>query len=921
MSRLVLLLLAVAATPPFHSEKSLVETAGQALPAFSMSDEQDELEFARVLVAEGYTDLALEIYNNIKNEAKNELIKTQAEAGLVSLNISLASKIKDAAERFNAVRAAVKQLEEATGKSLKTNSYYVLISELMFQYQALAKELYEQRKFKEAEDLLDSAAKIAEKYMKDLDGDPDYEVKAVLCKFYFVENMVKKVELLSQVKTVEEIWAVVKKVGEFIDRELGLGWESYPATYAAMFAHGKALHIYAMRIQETDAAKAVASWEEAIERYEPISTYLTDYADSPTVQGVILKGTIDFIDVSLAYSDFRRKRGGDFKSVLSKAQSVGEIATKRCSPIGDPYLEATLYVKRAEVLSKLGMNDLALKLIKGLLDRTTNPGIKDMLIRANFAASTPEQMLDLAKKDLDDGRLFNALAKLKPVLSSSIEDALKAEALLALATCYKETTRYFEAVEIFKEIEAKYSSLEDIYREAVLAKYDTLSHLIAIVKSDSLQQELAKTEKVIMERKYPNRYLLIRVANDYERKREYGKAQKIWKDLLASDKPDKKEEDRYNILRLEYLSFLGDRSKGADPALKASDEYFAAVNELKNKNKAVEGREIQAYSMLCELYSRLGKHAEIIQKTDGVIANHPDADPKFTMRILLRRIEALCETDAFAKAEDEFTRLKQIFESSKTQLSVYRNALITLYTAAKESMDKAEDADAKNLYRGKFVYYFTESQKLGGGGSSKAGFDEAVALLGMTFNSIVFPKHAFDNPSEASKSSARQVREGFEGLLINSRAEVTKRNLEDKIGWYIALCYYVEEDYNSADKEVQALLTKHGKDVDYLLLKADIAVRKAMKEDNAQEKEKLFTNALQLYGQVKQGIKDRNENYYRAIYCGFRTLLASGKIEEFRAGVNAHIQLNGSEWDGGKFGYKQLFQKLSEEAGLFDRRR
>ncbi|MBI4244394.1 MAG: hypothetical protein HY606_09920 [Planctomycetes bacterium] len=891
--------------------------------------ELEDLELARTLVANGYIDLADNIFTQLKGSA-DKITKSQAEAGLISLKIASAGKVKDIEKRIVILKSAVEELKTSVMSNVESDdTFYILIEELMFNYKSLSKYLYDQRKIEEAEQLINDSIKFTSDLIGKIPAGENQEFKIVLCSYFYVNNSVDKMEIFSQIKDPTELENIVKDLKEFMNKHLYIGRETFSAWYSAYFAMGKAINIIASRIQQSEVQRADTLWREALEKFIPLEDdFLVSNVDKPTWKYVILNGAINFSTTTISYLNFlkRLNKRNDYALRLKTALNITENIEKRLDANDDTTITITFNVNRARLLFQGEQASKAKELLNKILTSTSDQKVKQMIMESfdDIEIASPQEIFAIAKQDFDNDNYFQALKKLKQLFTEHPDKKKQAESLYMAAVVYRTLRKYYESLELLTEIEKNYSNFPDILKQTVENKYEVLSLIKQITADPEIDKEFDKTKQFLMSSGYAPITIQREKARGLEEAKKYKECIEAWKEI-SKDKSSA-EESEYNILRITYVLYLRGES-ATENMIKVVDNYINITSSIENKSKELINRIASAVAIQTSVLVKEGKNQDALSKSEGALTKYEQCKSEYKMSIVSKRLEANCILADYESAKREFLTLDSIFKEAKIMKKIHSASMITLANCAKKLAETISDEKLKSYYNDEFTnYYLRYLDSTSGAADTSSNQEYILNITNFKFKQFEnkLPKTIFDKYDETLAEEAKKIRETYESLV--DTPEIAKNKQTQAILEYrLGLCSLIEGRLEDAEKYYKKATApgKFEKDSDLEILKGDILVKKAkaLGDKLSADKNKTYDAAIAQYSSILRGKLPNKENEYRALYCSLKALWESGKYEEFKASYNGNEQSLGGIWDDNKFGFKKHFEDLKKNISGHDPRK
>lgn len=568
--------------------------------------QDDDIDFANRLAERGYIELSKDVLEGIKKNPKSTSQQKEAIFGLLRLKIIEAAMEGDPKKKIKLAQDAVKGLEGYTERGDQGLKGRV---ELAKAYQILGQAQSEDKKSKEAKEILTKARNLFNQLIKDLNSLSKIEEK----KGYIYEAMYGYIvstchlvdSMKDDVKNINEMTKLINEVITYYNDDMGLeGYGDYLGNYDMFIYIGKAYAAVAKGYgtDRAHSANVKKYYQEAFGWITKIVSRLPDaqFRATQGVRGIVSNAAYNVLSLRSEYAEYLGDPSGR-SQYQSAVDDINAIITFYQDFLKD-FNNVTIVLDLAKALFKT-KNEKNIMRGKEFLDELikTYPKtwieLKALELLGDYAAKhmPVEPAMRLALQTFEQGIEHHpqALSMYKSCLASiktpKEYNDFAGECWSKIAQCYFWMKRHFEQIEaseIYLEKFPNHTDRKDIIKQT----YSSLEDIKKLVKTNKeLREEYEKKLKDFIRAhgEHLGPSIARNAAVTEQNSGNFKKAAEAWQMLL--DNKEFKDKPEYKEFILEAL------------AGKANSLYRYALNLYKDKDtKKSEAEFVKARAALKE---------------------------------------------------------------------------------------------------------------------------------------------------------------------------------------------------------------------------------------------------------------------------------------------------------------------------------
>lgn len=915
----------------------IVISSWTALPAAAQDDE----DFAQGLARRGFTDLAEDVYKDIKRRGGSG-----ADFGLLSVRVTALTGIGEPQERIQEARRVLKIIQKWIDQHpnhQRRVEAFGLLSEV---HQLIGKTYMFIGDVSKADSAFRDAIGACRNLMSDLErklnnlqgGGPEAErmgLHLMFAKYNYLAAEFYRLDALKDEKgKFKSFEGELPALEKFFENFM---WD-YENYLLAMDAS-----TYMGRIYQTMAqmAAAAGAFKQAEDYWRKCFVWIgrakgpfrdPDFREDPEVREVGLRGFYYEMAAKIQYGNLLRKQAGPYKRQYNGAIELGREALRLAPGARKSQWGTRILLELAKAHMAMGEADKAKAITNELLQRR-DPRIRRLVnqIFGEYAGLlSPKDKFALAEEMYTRQSYFGAIKQYQELLAELPPgNELVSRCWYRIGMGYYLTGRHFEAIlALDKFLESQPSG--DEMKEAASRKARALRALAKLTGDAQIKQQRQEWDAWMARKGLMAEEELRGRAIGLERKEKFEEAIAEWEKLAKKGSSDMKAEALarigYNRYFIAYFKAEED-PEAAKPiykqALKDFNDHLDFVRSLEG---GVPGTMTDDVSSSFFFGTRV--YVRVFQDWEGALKFSRDmmdlvgaaAKPRHVMSVLEFRTEALVNSGRAEEAEGEFFNLKKIYDEKKVGLKSYQNGLAMLAESFENAAArvKGKDPEKHDKYFAKAAKYRKLYVEVSGGGESD--YDSLKTMAGTFYDTAMADSEEGDE--SGARTNFKEARTLYNDLLHNFSDQIKQdsrksgTDLNYIIRFRVARCYFGEGDYEAANQLVDELL-KEEDDLDVVELKGDIQRAMAKRNRTPSKREEHFSQAARYYGEAAAKFKrirgqgaEFEVAYFRNLYKWCSSLYEFSEGRERLERFFKQVELSGGteEWeeDGGEWGEKLL---------------
>jgi tetratricopeptide (TPR) repeat protein len=657
-------------------------------------DADDDCRLADGLARRGWTDLAREIYARVADDASlSPDQRADGEYGLVRVKVR---------EAQNAPRAQQGQLAEEAVLQVEAfidrNPTHPRLAEARSDVGGLYLVKGRTQAWgPKAEAAYRKAAGVYDDLVKRLKAGPGEarEDDIIYGTLGSLEARYHVVEVLSHDPTRRAAMQQEVDQMESLLTDFMWSYDGHPATMAGCTFAGRAFQLLA---EHTDGPEAKALWVKCFNHIEKAFGLLDDPAtrDDSYVQWIASQSCYFAMKARGSYGDLLQ--GEPAATQYARALSLAD-AWIRFLPKETGKLGQAIRLEKARTLCKTGKLDEARPLLDGLRQKYAGTWIEIEANKLFQHSRNPEDVLLAADSLYQQGSLEEALGlynAARVALRASRDVDLLARSWHGIGRCYYYQGRPYEAVTAISTLDDRRYAAYEKLAEALIFKLQSLKDIAGRTKAAADVAAFEKYQAELVARGFKTRILIASEAWKQEEAEAFAKAAAMWERAVECADPIHFRNDIFRVGLNLYKAGreaidealkekeAGKREAGMVSAMetwKEAEGWFRRHLAETGKLKAPSSRD-QDYGAGGILYTcrilthpRIGRSADALEISEGILDRFPKAPPNILMGVLAGRIDAKIKMGRVEEAEEDLLNLEERYRRDREGHAHYVNAL------------------------------------------------------------------------------------------------------------------------------------------------------------------------------------------------------------------------------------------------------
>lgn len=682
--------------------------------------QDDDYELASALANRGWFDLARHLYGEIeKNGSLPAERRAEGKLGILRLRIREARTESDAKKKKDAFDAIIAELQSFIDSNKNHPRRAEALSELGELRQEKGRWLLSQSKTnpdaaKEAEKEFDAAEKLFQDQIDELAKNPvpppaDEKDRAAAEKYAQWEQKMmfakynKGVAMFAHAEAYREnpdahhkkcsdsdrakadhprshcaMRRTLTEMIQFFNNDFMWQYEQYLLAYDAFIYMGRACQLLA---EYSDRAEAEKWWTQCFNSVGKAKSLLTDKEAKKyeNARELAVHSYYWEIKARIAYGD--TKKGAAATREYLKAAELANDLFRLHAPAKKEDMGKAILLEQAKALCKAGELKKGIELLMRLKTENKGTQIEDFAvdILGEYAGDGNLQFaIDAADNFFSRGEAFfyKAIQKYRNALNAMKSEDERTKYLAycwhQIALCYYHLDRFHEAAAACTVVVYPASPwLNDEFgRKCGVLKLGALDRIVKRTKDPADQKAMSEYNQWATSQPQIRDHLgkgpIVTQANEYEAKKQYLEAIKLW-EQLTSDSTYREIAifsigyDYYyaglavlaeirgakNLSEAEKTRKTKQAMEYWDQSLKRFLEHVALV-EKSARDREIMKRAIGSIFHACKIYVHPEKNQpeKALQISQGLETKYPGADSKFVLAILGTRLEAKLGLDS-----------------------------------------------------------------------------------------------------------------------------------------------------------------------------------------------------------------------------------------------------------------------------------